>query len=41
MKPPSPDRIKWEQHAEEWNTEVDFRQILPHCVNFADESKLI
>lgn len=41
MKPPSPDRIKWEQHAEEWNTEVDFRQLLPHCVNFADESKLI
>ena len=41
MKPPSPDRIKWEQHAEEWNTEVDFRQILPHCVNFADESKFI
>lgn len=41
MKPPSPDRIKWEQHAEEWNTEVDFRQILPHCVNFTDESKLI
>lgn len=41
MKPPFPDRIKWEQHAEEWNTEVDFRQLLPHCVNFADESKLI
>lgn len=41
MKPPSPDRIKWEQHAEEWNTEVDFRKILPHCVNFEDESKLI
>lgn len=41
MKPPSPERIKWEQHAEEWNTKKDFREFI-NCVNdFSDEGKLI
>lgn len=41
MKPPSPDRIKWEQHAESWSTDKDFREILPQCRNFDDENRLI
>ena len=42
MKPPSPERIKWEQHAKFWDTEKDFRQKL-ECVtgSFADEDILI
>lgn len=38
---PSAERIKWEQHAEEWNASVDFHELLPHITNFEDESKLI
>ncbi len=41
MVPPSAERIKWEQHAEEWNTSVDFRQILSNVSDFSDERKLI
>lgn len=41
MQPPSPDRIKWEQHAEFWDTEKDFRDYLPQCKTFSDEKRLI
>lgn len=42
MKPPSPDRIKWEQHASCWNTHIDFRKNPELKINtFADEVKLI
>ena len=41
MKPPSPDRIKWEQHAEFWDTKTDFRQNLHNIKNYDDEKKLI
>lgn len=41
MKPPSPERIKWEQHAEFWDTDKDFREYV-QCVNsFSDEKRLI
>ena len=41
MKPPSPDRIKWEQHAEEWDTDKDFQEVLGKKCSFKDEEKLI
>ena len=42
MKPPSPERIKWEQHAQSWNTSKDFREELNRQnMSFKDESKLI
>jgi len=42
MIPPSPDRIKWEQHAEFWNTKQDFRTYLhKKAMKFEDEKKLI
>lgn len=41
MKPPSSDRIKWEQHAEYWNTSKDFRTIGYKDFGFKDEKKLI
>lgn len=41
MIPPSPDRIKWEQHAESWDTDKDFREVLYHCKTFKDEIRLI
>ena len=41
MKPPSADRIKWEQHAESWDTETDFRKIMHNIKNYDDEKKLI
>lgn len=41
MVPPSPDRIKWEQHAESWEIDKDFRDLLPHCKEFCDEGRLI
>ena len=28
MKIPSPERIKWEQHAQQWDTKRDFRDVL-------------
>lgn len=41
MKPPTPDRIKWEQHAEFWDTEKDFREYCKNIKSFADEKILI
>ena len=41
MKPPSPERIKWEQHAEKWDGERDFQEILEKKCGFKDEEKLI
>lgn len=41
MKFPSPERIKWEQHAEEWNTKRDFREFINCVSDFSDEAKLI
>lgn len=41
MKPPSPERIKWEQHAEFWDTEKDFSAYLKNIKDYSDESKLI
>ena len=41
MKPPSPERIKWEQHAEIWDTEKDFRTVCKTTENFEYENKLI
>ena len=42
MKPPSAERIKWEQHAEYWSCENDF-STLPEIAtyDFRDEDKLI
>lgn len=41
MKPPSPDQIKWEQHAERWDTNHGY--VVPgHCGTvFQDEARLI
>lgn len=41
MKQPSEDRIKWEQHAEFWDTQKDFREHLKCFTDFRDEKKLI
>lgn len=41
MKPPSPDRIKYEQHAESWDVNTDFRCFLPNIHDFSDEQRLI
>ena len=41
MKPPTPDRIKWEQHAETWNIEEDFKNKVSNFKNFSDEERLI
>lgn len=41
MKPPSPDRIKYEQHAESWNVNTDFRIFLPNIHDYSDEKRLI
>ena len=42
MKIPSKDRIKWEQHAESWDTQKDFHQLLHKCTyEYKDERKLI
>jgi len=40
MKPPSPNRIKWEQHAESWDISKDFHEVTK-CVNYLDEKRLI
>lgn len=42
MKTPSPERIKWEQHAEFWDVDRDFREVLnkPN-MEFSDERHLI
>lgn len=41
QKIPSPEQIKWEQHAEQWETERDFRELVANVRSFADERKLI
>jgi lipopolysaccharide cholinephosphotransferase len=43
MTPPSPDRIKWDQHAEKWDTAHDFRTVdgVRCTEHFEDEKKLI
>ncbi|OPZ32476.1 MAG: LicD family protein [Tenericutes bacterium ADurb.BinA124] len=42
MKPPSPERIKWEQHAESWNCSVDFKQLINRNEwRYSDEGRLI
>lgn len=42
MIPPSPERIKWEQHAESWEVNKDFREVMSdRTFQFADEKNLI
>lgn len=42
MQIPSPERIKWEQHAKSWDTDRDFREVLGKTdMEFSDERKLI
>jgi len=41
MKPPTMERIKWEQHAESWSVDKDFREVLGREFTFKDEKKLI
>ena len=41
MKPPSPERIKWEQHAQYWDTKRDFSELFPELKDFSDEKKLL
>ena len=41
MTPPSPERIKWEQHAESWYLDKDFRDVLGRDFSFKDEKNLI
>ncbi len=41
MKLPSPERIKWEQHAEAWDTEMDYKKVLNREFAFLDEKRLI
>lgn len=42
MKPPSPERIKWEQHAQSWDTHKDFREVLGKSnMEFIDEPRLL
>ena len=38
MKPPTPERIKWEQHAESWNLDKPY---LVGDGTYKDETKLI
>ena len=42
MKPPSPERTRWEQHACLWDCHRDFHEVCPQCTNeYRDETKLI
>ena len=41
MIPPSPERIKWEQHAQFWDTKKDFREYCGNVKSFSDEKKLL
>jgi len=41
MKVPSPERIKWEQHAWKWDIDNDFRKYIPNIREFKDEKYLI
>ena len=41
MTPPSFERIKWEQHAESWDINKDFKEVLGREFSFGDEKNLI
>lgn len=41
MQIPSADRIKWEQHAEIWDTKKDFSEYINKSRSLADEYKLV
>lgn len=41
MKLPSPDRIKYEQHAWKWDVDKDFSEYINPGRDFSDEAKLI
>jgi lipopolysaccharide cholinephosphotransferase len=41
MQIPSPERIKWEQHAEVWDINKDFREYLLNASDFKDEKYLM
>ena len=42
MKIPSPERIKYEQHAESWSTTQDFKTVLgKNNMSFKDEARFI
>lgn len=41
MMLPSDDRIKWEQHAEFWDTKTDFKHYLSDITDYSEEKKLI
>lgn len=41
MKVPSPEQIKWEQHAWKWDIDNDFREYIPNIKEFKDEKYLI
>jgi hypothetical protein len=42
MKPPSADRIKWEQHAWKWDCEKDFKEFCAGCTSqYRDEVRLL
>ena len=41
MKPPSPERIKWEQHAQSWDLEHNYFAVNHSAEEFRDEKKLI
>lgn len=42
MKLPSKEGIQWGQHAQYWNTQKDYTEVLPHCTaEHKDERKLL
>lgn len=41
MRIPSPEQIKWEQHAEQWDTDLDYREYFGRECSFDDEARLI
>lgn len=41
MRIPSPEKIKWEQHAEYWDIDMDYQEYLGRKCTFSDEKKLI
>lgn len=41
MKLPSEDQIKWDQHAQTWDTGKDFREYTAAVKDFSDEPKLL
>ena len=40
MKVPNYEDIQWDQHAELWDVNSDFRIYLSHIKNFSDENRL-